>query len=166
MDYFVRGVAKGPPANGSPSIIVGENSNISSDRSDPSLGANSIHYDACLDSSQADYIFEYYCGNDGKVYRSAYICPFGCSNGICNSIPVSFDNFSRDLYLGSRGNDVVRLQALLANEVSYPANLLTGYFGNITHEAVKRLQEKYGVKPISGFFGEITRRALRALISN
>ncbi|MBI2676584.1 MAG: peptidoglycan-binding protein [Candidatus Yanofskybacteria bacterium] len=165
LDYFIRGVAKGPPANGSPSIIVGENSNISSDRSDPSLGANSIHYDACLDSSQTDYIFEYYCGNDGKVYRSVYICPFGCGNGICNSTPVSFD-FSRDLYLGLRGDDVKRLQALLVDQVSYPANLLTGYFGNITRDAVKRLQEKYGVKPTSGFFGEITRQALRVLIPN
>ena len=88
---------------------------------------------------------------------------------------TSFDNFfenslagtfTRDLYLGSRGNDVARLQALLVDEVSYPTDLLTGYFGNITREAVKKLQEKYGIKPVSGYFGEITRRALRAFISN
>ena len=79
---------------------------------------------------------------------------------------VSFDNFSRNLAIGSRGDDVKQLQALLVNEVSYSVNLITGYFGNITREAVKRLQEKYGVKPISGYFGEITRGVINALISN
>lgn len=79
---------------------------------------------------------------------------------------VSFDNFSRDLYFGSKDNDVKQLQALLINEVNYPTNLITGYFGDITREAVKKLQEKYGVNPVSGYFGEITRKALTALISN
>lgn len=111
-----------------------------------------------------------------------------CSGGtISNSVSypasnptasVSFDNFSknlasvpktritRDLYIGSTGNDVKQLQALLVNEVSYPADLITGYFGRITKEAVKKLQEKLGVQPVSGYFGEITRKALKALISN
>ena len=68
--------------------------------------------------------------------------------------------------MGSTGNDVKQLQALLVNEVSYPANLITGYFGSITRDAVKKLQEKYGVRPVSGYFGAITRKALNALISN
>ncbi|MBI2627226.1 MAG: peptidoglycan-binding protein [Parcubacteria group bacterium] len=76
---------------------------------------------------------------------------------------TSYD-FTRDLYFGLQGNDVKQLQALLVNEVNYSANLLTGYFGNITREAVKRLQVKYGIKPVFGYFGEITRRTLRALI--
>ena len=76
---------------------------------------------------------------------------------------VSYD-FSRNLYFGLKGPDVKQLQALLVNEVNYPANLLTGYFGSITQNAVKRLQEKYGIKPISGYFGSITRKALNALI--
>ena len=80
--------------------------------------------------------------------------------------PVSMSTFSRDLYLGLSGNDVKQLQALLINEVSYPADLLTGYFGRITSDATKRLQEKYGVRPISGYFGEITRKALSAFMSN
>lgn len=73
---------------------------------------------------------------------------------------VNFNNFSRNLAMGSIGNDVKQLQALLANEVGYSANLITGYFGRITRDAVKRLQEKYGVKPVSGYFGEITRKTL------
>ncbi|MBI2063190.1 MAG: peptidoglycan-binding protein [Candidatus Yanofskybacteria bacterium] len=83
-----------------------------------------------------------------------------------NTVPKIQSNFSRNLAIGSNGIDVKELQALLVNEVNYPADLLTGYFGRITHDAVKRLQAKYGVKPVSGYFGEITRRALRALISD
>ena len=79
---------------------------------------------------------------------------------------VSFDNFSRNLAIGSRGNDVKQLQALLVNEVGYSANLITGYFGSITQNAVKRLQEKYGIKPTYGYFGSITRGVLNALMSD
>ncbi|MDO8649692.1 MAG: peptidoglycan-binding domain-containing protein, partial [Candidatus Berkelbacteria bacterium] len=73
--------------------------------------------------------------------------------------------FSRNLTVGSTGSDVKQLQALLINEVGYSADLITGYFGRITRDAVKKLQEKYGIKPVYGYFGEITRRALNALIS-
>jgi len=75
---------------------------------------------------------------------------------------TSYD-FNRDLYFSLRGDDVKRLQTALIILVNYPSNLVTGYFGNITRDAVKRLQEKYGVKPISGYFGEITRQKLQAL---
>ena len=73
---------------------------------------------------------------------------------------------TRDLYMGSTGDDVKQLQALLVNEVGYSADLITGYFGRITRDAVKNLQEKYGIKPTYGYFGEITRKTLSALISN
>ena len=71
---------------------------------------------------------------------------------------------TRDLYIGSIGDDVKQLQALLVNEVGYSADLLTGYFGRITRDAVARLQEKYGIKPTYGYFGAITRKKLNALI--
>ncbi len=77
---------------------------------------------------------------------------------------TSYD-FARDLYFGLQGNDVKQLQALLVNEVGYSANFITGYFGQLTRSAVKRLQEKYGIVPALGYFGEITRKALRALVS-
>ena len=83
-----------------------------------------------------------------------------------NGQSSNFAAFFRNLTIGSTGADVKQLQAVLVNEVNYPVHLLTGYFGSITREAVKKLQEKYGVKPISGYFGEITRRALMALIAN
>ena len=75
----------------------------------------------------------------------------------------NFAAISRNLTIGSTGNDVKQLQALLVNEVSYPANLITGYFGTITRNAVKKLQEKYGITPTLGYFGSITRQKLQAL---
>lgn len=79
---------------------------------------------------------------------------------------VTRATFNRDLYFGATGDDVKYLQALLVNEVGYSADLITGYFGRITRDAVKRLQEKYGIKPTYGYFGAITRRTLDALISD
>ena len=76
------------------------------------------------------------------------------------------NTFTRDLYFGLTGIDIKQLQALLVNEVGYSADLITGYFGRITKDAVKRLQEKYGIKPVSGYFGSITRKVLNALISD
>ena len=61
--------------------------------------------------------------------------------------------FSRNLTVGSSGNDVQQLQALLVSEVGYSADLVTGYFGRITRDAVTKLQEKYSIKPASGYFG-------------
>ena len=78
----------------------------------------------------------------------------------------NFAAITRNLTVGSSGNDVKKLQALLVNEVGYSSDLITGYFGRITRDAVKRLQEKYGIKPTYGYFGEITRRVLSAILSD
>ena len=65
--------------------------------------------------------------------------------------------------MGSRGNDVQKLQALLVNEVGYSANLITGYFGQLTRSAVQKLQEKYGIIPALGYFGQLTRQKIQDL---
>ena len=74
--------------------------------------------------------------------------------------------FSRNLTIGSVGIDVKRLQALLVSEVNYSTDLVTGYFGRITRDAVRKLQTKYKIEPTSGYFGEITRKALTAAVLN
>ena len=76
---------------------------------------------------------------------------------------INLATISRNLSFGSTGDDVKQLQTLLVNEVGYSANLITGYFGNITREAVKKLQEKYNITPAFGYFGAITRQRLQAL---
>ncbi len=142
---------------------------------------NGTYYDYCESSN---VVRDWYCTGTWSGVMNNVRCAAGgydfsyngyaCSDGaLVKSTPTptpttgstSYD-FTRDLYFGLRGDDVVRLQALLVNEVNYSANLLTGYFGDITREAVKKLQEKLDVKPVSGYFGVITRQALKSLVSN
>lgn len=52
--------------------------------------------------------------------------------------------FTSNLSLGSQGKEVEELQKCLAkNSQVYPQGQVTGYFGNLTKEAVIRFQEKY-----------------------
>jgi peptidoglycan hydrolase-like protein with peptidoglycan-binding domain len=49
-----------------------------------------------------------------------------------------------DLKLGDRGYEVKLLQTWLAQDATvYPRGLVSGYFGNLTKQAVMRFQEKY-----------------------
>ncbi len=134
----------------------------------PDVGASVRTY---TDSGRAPGTYTYYVqaynlsgGGTTRIY--SYISNVVSVTVVGSVTSMNKSNFSRNLAMGSSGNDVKQLQALLVNEVGYSANLITGYFGRITRDAVQKLQEKYGVQPISGYFGEITRRALNALISD
>jgi hypothetical protein len=81
------------------------------------------------------------------------------------------DTIKRSLIFGTRGNDVKLLQTLLAKDsVIYPEGLVTGYFGNLTKNAVQRFQEKYNIasKGISGYglFGPKTKAKMIELYGN
>ena len=89
--------------------------------------------------------------------------PIGYPSEYTFTTSASLTSISRNLGIGVSGDDVRQLQALLVNEVGYSADLITGYFGRITRDAVKKLQEKYGIEPALGYLGEITRQRLRAL---
>jgi peptidoglycan hydrolase-like protein with peptidoglycan-binding domain len=66
----------------------------------------------------------------------------------------------QSLSLGSTGNQVSVLQALLAADPSiYPQGLITGYFGPLTEAAVKRYQKANGIEQV-GIVGPQTRGAL------
>ena len=119
------------------------------------------------------YEFMVRAGNQYGYSADSNIATATVGSTAINDAKNSSSNFAsiskiitRDLYIGSTGDDVKQLQALLVNEVGYSANLLTGYFGRITRDAVKRLQEKYGIQPTYGYFGAITRKTLNALIFN
>lgn len=81
--------------------------------------------------------------------------------------------WSRNLYLGIKGEDVKALQEILIKEGVWqrPDIEATGYFGPITREAVIRFQEKYSseiLKPLglekgTGFVGPSTRAFLEKL---
>lgn len=61
---------------------------------------------------------------------------------------------------GTRSEEVEVLQEILAEDVSiYPEGLRTGYYGNLTKNAVKRLQIKYKV-PVTGIVDEETEKVI------
>lgn len=75
------------------------------------------------------------------------------------SAVVTTATFARDLGVGARGEDVTALQNRLIVEGVYEGPV-TGYFGPLTEEAVKRYQTKVGVAS-TGFVGPITRAELQ-----
>jgi len=171
--WSTTGVPSGVVVDGSGNVFVAEMSNtyrISKFNSNGSLltswnnssgsgGVLTGPWRVAVDGQGNVYVAE--------IFPSHRIVKFAPCQLSVNNQPNNTNNFAvffRNLTIGSAGNDVKQLQALLVNEVGYPADLLTGYFGRITRDAVKRLQEKYGIKPTYGYFGEITRKALSALM--
>jgi len=83
--------------------------------------------------------------------------------------------FTRNLTIGSRGADVLKLQEILQDLSFFPSNVTpTGYFGGISRQAVKEFQEAYktdiliaiGLKSGTGYFGWLTRAKLHNLLDN
>ncbi len=66
--------------------------------------------------------------------------------------------FTSNMKLGVSGNDVNKLQEKLKAEGLY-SGPISGYFGNLTLEAVKAFQKKMGL-PETGFVGSMTREKL------
>lgn len=70
---------------------------------------------------------------------------------------------TRNLALGSSGEDVKTLQEFLASQPDlYPEGKITGYFGRLTLGAVKRFQKKQGLDQ-AGSVGPLTRNQIRIL---
>lgn len=73
---------------------------------------------------------------------------------------------TRDLTLGSSGDDVTLLQTrLIEANVGAAARALksagaTGYFGSMTQAALREYQAAKGISPASGYYGPLTRAAL------
>lgn len=73
-------------------------------------------------------------------------------------------SFTRDLTVGSRGDDVSALQQVLISGGYLTAvTAPTGYFGNATKTALAAWQTANGVTPAAGYFGAITRAKLASL---
>jgi hypothetical protein len=82
--------------------------------------------------------------------------------------------FTRDLTIGDKGEDVLKLQEILQDLGFFPTNIKpTGEFYGITRQAVKDFQKKYeesilwsiGLKLPTGFFGKSSRAKLESLLS-
>lgn len=80
---------------------------------------------------------------------------------------------TQDLHLGARGRQVECLQGFLVSQGKeiYPASLITGYFGVLTHQAVIRFQNKYaeeilhplGITQATGYVGFSTRAKINVM---
>ncbi len=75
----------------------------------------------------------------------------------------SFFVFTKNLMIGTQGNDVMQLQRfLIANDSGPAAEKLkahgaTTFFGPLTKAALVEFQKKTNISPASGYFGPITR---------
>lgn len=92
--------------------------------------------------------------------------------GVGSSIPSGF-TFLTDLSIGSRTDDVQRLQQFL-NSKGYIVNARpdgagapgreSTYFGDLTREALARFQAANSIAPAVGYFGPITRALVNSLL--
>ena len=64
--------------------------------------------------------------------------------------------FDRDLWLKDEGDDVKALQQYLIDNGYQIRSGATGYFGEITREALQKFQSDKGISPASGYFGAKT----------
>ena len=71
--------------------------------------------------------------------------------------------FTKTLVLGMKDAEVFNLQKVLSlDSAIYPEGEITGYFGKLTEAAVKKFQQKYGIR-ITGQVGPQTRAKLNEL---
>lgn len=82
---------------------------------------------------------------------------------VIQKIPIY--TFSKILSRGEQNKQVEHLQVLLASEPSiYQKGLITGYFGTLTENAVKKFQKKYKL-PVTGVANIATLKNLEKLSS-
>lgn len=76
------------------------------------------------------------------------------------ALPAQAKVFPSTLKSGSTGDYVSDLQQILKSDSTiYPEGLVTGYFGKLTEEAVKKLQKKYGL-PETGVVDDTTQEII------
>lgn len=72
--------------------------------------------------------------------------------------------FKSELRNGTQNDDVVKLQKFLATDKSiYPEGLTTGFFGQKTSEAIKRLQNKFQIEA-TGELNPVTRELINKIL--
>ncbi len=68
-------------------------------------------------------------------------------------------NFTKNLRTISRGDDVTELQKVLIAQGFLVGQVPTGYFGNLTRQALVKWQAKNNL-PATGYFGPLSRALL------
>jgi len=146
------------------------------DKSAPVDGNFDKTVEAAVSKFQAEYklscVGGVYCGRVGpatakklaEVYAPSQTAVAGVKVG--DAVIAAALKLSRDLTVGSQGNDVTALQQYLAGDHNlYPEAKVTGLFGPLTEAAVKRFQSKYGLAchdgSYCGYVGPATRQKLQ-----
>ncbi len=82
------------------------------------------------------------------------------STSATSSTTLMTGNMIGFLRFGAKGNGVKILQIVLAADPSvYPEGVISGYFGTLTQNALKRYQKKYGLEQV-GYIGPKTLKKL------
>ncbi|QQG45185.1 MAG: Ig-like domain-containing protein [Candidatus Sungiibacteriota bacterium] len=140
-----------------------------------------------IDGSIADGVTYYYAvrsvdpaGNESNNQDQVNVKAIGTSAQVSApvkpasaAVSVKKGGLSRNLSQGAKGDDVKTLQELLIKEGFLSAGSSTGFFGNLTKQAVIRFQEKYasevltpvGLTKGSGFVGTGTRKKINELLA-
>ena len=91
----------------------------------------------------------------------SYSTEFTTKSSATTSTSIDNIQITKNLWLGSRGPQVVTLQTVLISQ-GYMHGNPTGYFGRVTFKAVKLFQESHNINP-TGFVGRLTREALKKM---
>ena len=79
---------------------------------------------------------------------------------------TTFAPINSQLGFGATGNEVIKLQTFLAsNQHLYPSGIISGYYGNLTRNAVMQFQLYYGI-PAIGRVGPMTLAKMNEAISS
>ena len=89
------------------------------------------------------------------------------SGGGSSSSPSDKCQFSRNITLGSKGEDIRCLQQYLTREGHFNyIDGATSYFGSVTRAAVISWQSKHGISPAAGYFGPLSRARYGSIVSS
>ena len=109
-------------------------------------------------------------GGGGGSSSSPSTTPVPQSTAVSSQVQTSVMTFTRDLILGSRGNDVKNLQVFLnthgftiASKGAGSSGNETTYFGGATQKALIKFQKANGITPSAGYFGAKTKAVIKKL---
>ncbi|MFA6405443.1 MAG: peptidoglycan-binding domain-containing protein [Candidatus Paceibacterota bacterium] len=152
----------------SPSISNNQETGGSSEVSYPNFESGSVHFNLAFTYESPVPPSTQTSSNGSSGSRSGGGGGGGGSSRIApaTSLPsgqvlgASTYNFSRNLSVGSSGEDVTELQKILTSEGVYTGPI-TGYFGSLTKLGVITFQKKYSIDPV-GIVGPATRAKLNS----
>ncbi len=123
-------------------------------------------------ANEKTYYYALYSYNHSKTYSAPVrvsLAPkagnheikFNESGSLVSVLPIL--HFVHSHKKGDKDIEVEHLQEVLALEnVSFPKNLITGYFGSITENALKKFQAKHGL-PVTGIVDVATQKKLNTV---